>query len=219
MQYILVFLEGMLTFISPCLLPMLPVFIFYFMGGEEGASKKRVLARALCFVLGFTLLFVLMGAFAGGLMRAFVSHTRLVNIIGGAIVVLFGLTFLDIIHIPLFRGMGAAKPAQSPLAALLLGAVFAVSWTPCVGAFLGSALVLASREGSALSGALMLLLYSLGLGLPFILAALLLDRLRSAFDWFKKHGLLISRLSGVLLIALGLLMMTGLLDRLFNALL
>ena len=223
MEYVLVFLEGVITFVSPCLLPMLPIYIGYFMGAgaeddaEDGkAAKRRVLVRALGFVLGFTTLFVLMGAFAGTVGGFFVRHATAVNLVGGAIIILLGLVYLGVLNLPIFRGVKSAWHGGGFFTSLLMGVVFSVGWTPCVGAFLGSALVLASQTGSTIHGAFMLLLYSLGLGIPFVLGAVLIDRLTNVFDWLKKHSSAVSRISGALLIVLGIMMMTGLLGRLLS---
>lgn len=154
MQALITFLEGVLTFISPCVLPMLPVYVLYFAGGENGGRKARTLLRALSFVAGFTLLFV------------------------------------------------------------LLGVVFAVGWSPCTGPFLGSAMMMAATQGQVLGGVALLLAYSLGLGVPFVLCALLIDRLKGAFDWIKRHYGAVNRVCGVFLVLVGVLMMTGWYNRL-----
>ena len=217
MQYALLFLEGIITFVSPCLLPMLPIYVGYFMGAGEGESTKRsVLTRAIGFVLGFTVLFVLMGAFAGTVGSFFVKHSTAVNIVGGLIVTILGLVYMGVLNIPLFKGVKSSWHGGGFWTALLMGIVFSVGWTPCVGAFLGSALVLASQSGSMLKGAVMLLIYSMGLGIPFVLGAVLMEQLKSVFDWFIKHGQLVSAISGGLLIVLGILMMTGLLGKLLG---
>ena len=209
MQYLISFLEGVITFISPCLLPMLPIYLSYFAGGGERARKKTFVG-ALGFVLGFTLVFVTMGALAGTVGSFLHRHQTVVNVVSGVVVILFGLNFLGVFHLNLFRGgKGKAAGNMGFFSALLFGVVFSLGWTPCVGAFLGSALMLASQQGSVLVGTLMLLAYSLGLGIPFMVSALLIDRLKSTFDWIKSHYDIINRVCGLLLIAVGVLMATG----------
>jgi len=219
MQYFISFLEGIITFISPCLLPMLPIYLSYFAGGKE-RTLKRTLLCATGFVLGFTLVFVAMGALAGTVGSFLIRYQKAVNLVSGLIVIFFGLNFLGIIRVNLFRG-NQRQIDTSDLgffSSILFGMVFSVGWTPCVGAFLGSALMLASQQGSVLTGTLMLLCYSAGLGIPFLLSAVLIDRLRSAFNFIKQHYDLINKLCGLLLIAVGLLMATGLLGRLLTVL-
>ena len=219
MQYFISFLEGIITFISPCLLPMLPIYISYFAGGRE-RTLKRTLTCALGFVLGFTTIFVSMGALAGTVGSFLTRYQTVVNVVSGLIVIFFGLSFLGIIKLNLFRG-SQRQMDTSDLnfwSSALFGLIFSVGWTPCVGAFLGSALMLASQQGSVLTGTLMLLCYSAGLGIPFLLSAVLIDRLRSAFDFIKRHYGIINKLCGCLLILVGILMATGLLGRLLTAL-
>jgi len=215
MQYLISFLEGIITFISPCLLPMLPVYVSYFAGGGE-RSAMQTLKAALGFVTGFTLMFMTMGALAGTIGGFLKAHQTAVNIISGLVVVFFGLNFLGIIKLNLFRGGGRSVNTTNMgfFSALVFGVVFSVGWTPCVGAFLGSALMLASQQGQALIGMLMLLAYSLGLGIPFVLSALLIDYLKSAFDWIKRNYGVINNVCGCALVLIGLLMATGLLGRL-----
>ena len=214
MQYIISFLEGVITFISPCLLPMLPVYISYFAGGEEAKTSKTLL-NSLGFVLGFTLVFICMGAFAGTVGAFLQKYTTALNIVTGAVVVFFGISFLGLFELSVFRGVvGSGDMSRGGfLRSVLFGVVFSVGWTPCVGAFLGSALMMASQQGTVAAGVVMLLVYSAGLGLPFVLSALLIDRLRSAFDFIKKHYGVINKICGGLLVAVGILMMTGLLGR------
>jgi len=212
MQYVISFLEGIITFISPCLLPMLPVYISYFAGGGERSAKKT-LTGALGFTLGFTLVFVTMGALAGTLGSFLRRYQLWVNLVGGGIVVLFGLNYLGILQLNLFRGSGFQMKGSGFFPALIFGMVFSVGWTPCVGAFLGSALMLASQQGHVLEGMGMLLCYSLGLGVPFLLSAVLIDRLKSAFDWIKKHYRAVNMVCGGLLVLVGILMATGMLGK------
>ena len=214
MQYIISFLEGIITFISPCLLPMLPIYISYFAGGGD-RSPRRTLTCALGFVLGFTFVFMAMGALAGTVGSLLLRYKTAINLISGGIVVIFGLHYLGILKINLFPG-SQRRVDTSDLgffSAMLFGIVFSIGWTPCVGAFLGSALMLASQQGHVLEGMLMLLAYSLGLGIPFLFSAVLIDSLKSAFDWIKQHYTVINRICGSLLILVGLLMATGLLGR------
>lgn len=214
MQYVILFLEGIITFISPCLLPMLPVYISYFAGGEQVSSGKT-LKNALGFVLGFTTVFVLMGAFAGTVGMVLQKYKTVLNIVTGAVVVFFGLNYMGLFKLNLFRGIGASM-GERPLgffSAFAFGLVFSIGWTPCVGAFLGSALMIASQQGTVLKGILLLLVYSLGLGIPFVLSALLIDKLKGAFSFVKRHYKVINLISGILLVAVGVLMMTGLLGK------
>jgi cytochrome c-type biogenesis protein len=219
--YAVVFLEGIVTFVSPCLLPMLPVYVSYFIGGEPEDGQRHTLRNALGFVLGFTAVFVTMGAFAAGLGRFLVRYRTAADIASGAVVVLLGLQTLGALHIGfLNRGArtGAAPRRAGFLPSLLFGLAFSVGWTPCVGAFLGSALLLASREGTALRGVLMLLLYSLGLGIPFVVGAVLLERLKGMFGWLRRHNNRINRVAGVFLVLTGVLMAFGWLGRLLSLL-
>lgn len=216
MQYIISFLEGIITFISPCLLPMLPIYISYFAGGGE-RNIKKTLKNALGFVLGFTIVFVALGALAGSIGALLKEYQTAVNIVSGIIVIFFGLNFLGVFKFNIFKGRSNKVNTQNMgfFTAMLFGIVFSISWTPCVGAFLGSALMLASQQGHVAEGVIMLLLYSLGLGIPFILSAVLIDYLKSAFNWIKRHYKTINIICGVLLILVGILMATGLIGRLF----
>lgn len=217
MQYLISFLEGVITFISPCLLPMLPIYISYFAGGGE-RTTGRTLKCASGFVLGFTLVFVAMGALAGTVGSFLQRYQMVVNLVCGAIVVLFGLNFLGVLKWNLFGGSKIQTNTANMTfgSALVFGVVFSIGWTPCVGVFLGSALMLASQQGSALVGIGMLLCYSAGLGIPFLISAVLIDQLKNAIGWIKRNYAVINRVCGVLLIAVGVLMATGMLNRLLN---
>lgn len=216
MQYFIAFLEGIITFISPCLLPMLPVYVSYFAGGES--NTKRTFKNAIGFVSGFTCLFVIMGALAGTVGSFLTKYSTIVNVVTGLIVVFFGLNFIGVFKLNLFKGINKSVNTQNLDfgSSVLFGAVFSVGWTPCVGAFLGSALMLASQQGQTLTGVIMLLLYSLGLGIPFVVSALLIEKLKSAFTFIKKNYKIINLVSGLLLVLLGILMMTGLLNKLLT---
>jgi Cytochrome c biogenesis protein len=215
MIYVILFLEGIMTFISPCLLPLLPVYISYFAGGSEEKTVKNTLRNAMGFVLGFTLIFVALGAFAGLAGSFLLRHQMVINIMTGAIVILFGLSYLGVINLRLLNGYHADRKTSISgfFSSVLFGFIFSIAWTPCVGAFLGSALMLASQQGSAWQGILLLLCYSVGLGIPFILSAVLIERLKSTIAFIKKHYKVINMISGIFLIVVGLLMMTGLMGK------
>ncbi len=217
MQYIISFLEGIVTFISPCLLPMIPIYISYFVGGGERTLKKSLIG-ASGFVLGFTIIFVAMGALAGTLGSFLKEYQTAFNIISGVIVIFFGLNFMGLIKLNLFHGVQRQMGMRTPgfFSSLVFGLVFSLGWTPCVGAFLGSALMLASQQGHVLEGMAMLLAYSLGLGIPFILSAALIDQLKSTFNWIKSHYETINLICGGLLVLVGTLMATGTMGWLLN---
>lgn len=210
MQFVITFLEGLISFISPCMLPLLPLYISYFAGGAD--KKHRVFLRALSFIAGFTLVFSLLGLFAGTLGAFLARYRTAVNIISGLIVVVFGLSYLDIIKLPFFKGMQKGRTANSVISAFLFGIIYSVSLTPCIGAFLGSALMLASASGTALRGVMLLVTYSLGLGVPFVISAVLIEKLNSAFAFIKRHYRVINICCGLFLIAVGVLMMFGLMS-------
>jgi cytochrome c-type biogenesis protein len=219
MQYLISFLEGIITFISPCLLPMLPIYISYFAGGGE-RTVQRTLKGVLGFVLGFTLVFVAMGALAGTVGSFLSKYQTLVNILCGGVVVLFGLNYLGVLKWSLFRGSGHDLDTDDMgfFSALVFGVIFSVGWTPCVGVFLGYALMLASQQGSMVQGIVMLLCYSAGLGVPFLISAVLIDQLKGAFNWVKAHYDIINKICGIALILVGIAMATGMLGRLLNLL-
>ena len=207
MQFLVTFLEGIISFISPCMLPMLPVYISYFAAGTD--SKSRVLLRTAAFVLGFTVVFSLLGLFSGTVGVWLRQYRTAVQVVSGGIVILFGLGYLDILRLPFFKGMRQTRSVTGVFSAFLFGIVYSVSLTPCVGAFLGSALMLASTAGTALRGTLLLAVYSLGLGIPFLISSVLLDRLRTSFNFIKAHYRVINRICGILLIGIGVLMCLG----------
>ena len=218
MEYLITFLEGIISFISPCILPMLPIYISYFVGQEE-KNKKKTFINSIGFVVGFTIVFVLLGVFAGSLGIFLKQYKVVVNIIFGSIIVLFGLSFMEIIRLPQIQNKIKWKAKTEHLtffSAMILGLIFAISWTPCVGAFLGSALLMASTAGHVMNGIFMLVCFSLGLGIPFIISALLIEQLKTTFDFIKKHYLVVNRIAGIFLIIIGILMITGYMDLLLK---
>lgn len=219
MQYVISFLEGIITFISPCLLPMLPLYISYFAGGGERSTRKTLLG-ATGFVTGFTIVFVMMGALAGTVGSFLKEYQTAVNVISGLIVIFFGLNFLGVLRLNLFKGFHREVDTVNMgfFSALVFGVIFSIGWTPCVGTFLGSALMLASQQSHTMTGMLMLFAYSLGLGIPFLFSAVLIDYLKTAFDWIKKKYKVINAISGGLLVVMGILMATGTFGRLLSLL-
>jgi cytochrome c-type biogenesis protein len=198
---------------------MLPIYLSYFAGGGARSASKT-LRCALGFVVGFSVVFVAMGALAGSIGSFLSAQRRVVDLLCGAVVVIFGLNYLGVLNLNLFSGSRrqVRKDNMTFLSALVFGLVFALGWTPCVGAFLGSALMLASQQGHTAQGMGMLLAYSLGLGIPFLLSAVLIDSLKGAFGWIKAHYRLINTVCGLLLVAIGLLMMSGWMNRLLAVL-
>lgn len=210
MQYLITFLEGIITFISPCLLPMLPVYVSFFTNGEN--DKKKTLKNSLGFVLGFTVVFIVLGAFAGTFGSFLNRYKTGVNLVTGAIVILFGLNFIGVFRIGFLnrsKKLSYQNEGTGFFASFLFGLVFSIGWTPCVGAFLGSALMLASQRGSVFQGILMLVTYSAGLGIPFVLSSLLIDKSKETFHFIKRNYQTINRISGLFLIVTGVLMMSG----------
>ena len=200
MNILQTFIEGVISFVSPCMLPLLPVYVTYFAAGEAGRGK--VLARAFAFMVGFTTVFVSLGVFAGSLGAALAAHRTAVNIVCGVLVIVFGLGYLGLFRLP-FTGMKSGRTPTSVISAFLFGLIYSVSLTPCVGAFLGAALMLAASEGGALQGAVLLLSYSLGLGVPFVISAVLLGRFRAAFGFIKSRYNIINPICGALLLLFG----------------
>lgn len=219
MQYFVSFLEGIITFISPCLLPMLPIYISYFAGGGERSTKKT-LTNAFGFVLGFTMVFMAMGALAGTLGSFLIRYQTAVYLVCGIIVIFFGLNFLGVLNIQLFKGMRGSANTEDLgfFSSLIFGVIFSIGWTPCVGVFLGSALMLASTQAHMMKGIVMLLCYSLGLGIPFVLSAVLIDKMKGAFDFIKKNYRIVNLVCGIFLIVVGVLMATGLFGKLLSLL-
>jgi cytochrome c-type biogenesis protein len=213
MEYPIAFLEGIATIISPCILPLLPLYLAYFAGNDEEGSTAKVARNALGFIIGFTILFVLMGVLAGAAGSFLVRYRTVVNIVLGGIVILFGLNFLGLIRFtPSRKTMTAAKVNNLGFfSSIVFGMVFALGWTPCVTAFLGSALLMASQQGSMMKGALLLLIYSVGLGVPLMACALVMNKIKGAIGFIKTHYDIINKVCGGLLVILGVLMAAGIL--------
>jgi cytochrome c-type biogenesis protein len=213
MDYLLLFLEGIITFISPCLLPMIPIYISYLAGQGNEEKRTSTVINSVGFVLGFTVVFVLLGAFAGTAGSFLKEYGTIINIICGIIVILFGLNFMGVIRIPLLNTNRQLEMKEFKAgfgSSVLFGMIFSIGWTPCVGAFLGSALMLAASSQNVTKAVIMLLCFSAGLGVPFIFSALLIDKLKTAFDFIKRNYQVINIISGSILVIVGILMATGL---------
>lgn len=204
MECIITFIEGIASFISPCVLPVIPVYISYF--ATENKSTKKGIINSLGFVSGFTIIFILLGIFAGTFGKLVHSYSSYINIILGAFLLLIGLNYIGLIKIKFLnitKGIKGDTKDLTFITSILFGMIFSLSWTPCVGAFLSSALILASTTGSILKGGILLFIYSLGLGLPFIITTLFLEKIKTTFDFIKKNYNIINKISGSILILYG----------------
>lgn len=219
---LLVFIEGLLAFISPCILPMLPVYLLYLSGTgsevmatkseSEKGGRRRLFLNALFFVIGFTLVFILLGMTSTSIGQLLSGHRVILEKVSGAIILLFGIHLTGIIQIPWLNQehrIPVLTKGSREIRSLLLGIAFSLGWTPCLGPFLGSALLLSGQANTLWEGVLLLLVFSLGIAIPFLLTSLLFEELTGLFTWFKKHLRAIRILSGVLLIVMGFLMLLG----------
>ncbi|MBX3142811.1 MAG: cytochrome c biogenesis protein CcdA [Trueperaceae bacterium] len=212
----LAFLAGVLSFLSPCVLPLVPSYLA-FVGGSADAKRAVLIRNSLFFILGFSLVFIALGASASALGAALRSNLTLLTTFGGMLVIAMGLVMLGVIKVPwVYRD---ARPqyrgeSRTPWGAMLLGMAFAAGWTPCIGPILGAILTLAGAGGTLAHGVGLLAVYALGLGVPFLLAALLLEPFMRFSQRFRRYLPLVERGSGVLLVVAGLLMLTGTFTRL-----
>jgi cytochrome c-type biogenesis protein len=211
---------GVLSFISPCVLPLLPAYLSFITGlsaeqlgsARDAGTRARILGQSLAFVAGLAIVFTLLGASASLIGRLLLVNLDLVGQVAGLLVIAFGLHMAGVLRIPLLeRRAGAEVVARpgGPVRALLLGAAFAAGWTPCVGPFLASLLTLASQERTVGSGTLLLFAYALGLGLPFVLAGLAMERALRVMRALRPYLHRIEVASGALLVGMGLLLFTG----------
>lgn len=206
MEYLLTFLEGIASFISPCLLPMLPVYITYFIG-EEHENTKKAFINSLGFVTGFTIIFLLLSIFASSIGGILVSNMKYIKILFGVVIILFGLNYMEILKIKFLNKTNKNNMNTRNLnfwKAVLFGMLFSISWTPCIGTFLSSALLLVAKQQDIAKGILMMLIYSLGLGIPFIISAVLIEKLKTVFQYIKNHYGIIKKVSGIILIIAGI---------------
>ncbi|MBA1334788.1 MAG: DsbD domain-containing protein [Firmicutes bacterium] len=216
---IIVFIEGMATFLSPCILPLLPIYISYITGYsmeelEEGgwARKSYALYNAVFFVLGFSVVFILMGLSASAIGRYLAINRVLMRRISGIMIIAMGLFISGVLRIPFleadkrfrFKGLGGKG-----ITSFIMGAAFGFGWTPCVGPILGSVLMLAGASATIDKGVTLLAVYSLGLGVPFLLSAAVIDRFAKGLDLISPYLSKIKLVSGILLIIMGIMVFAG----------
>ena len=223
----LALVAGVVSFTSPCTLPLLPGYVSYVSGlsGESGPSgatpeggglaapaRRRVLLGSLLFLIGFSAVFTALGATSSALGLLLVQNLQTINVVGGAFIVLMGLATTGLLRLPVLHRQvrtDLGRWSRGPGGALPLGAAFAFGWTPCVGPVLASILATAAGTATIARGALLLLAYSLGLGLPFLLVARGIVRGRGRSQWLRRNARRIEIVGGVLLIGMGVAMMTG----------
>lgn len=218
------FLVGLLSFVSPCCLPLVPGYLSYVAGlsatGDVAAAalRRRMVTGALLFVLGFSVVFVAGGSLFGGVGTLLAVHQQAIERVLGAATMLFGLSFIGVLA-PLQRELRLRRrPPTGLVGAPLLGAVFGIGWTPCIGPTLAVVLTLASQQGSAGRGAVLSLAYSLGLGLPFVLVGWGIGWLTGALDFLRRHARWVPRAGGTFMVALGALLVSGVWDHWMNLL-
>ena len=209
------FTAGVLSFLSPCVLPLIPSYVSFITGlslEDIQRSRRTTLIHSLLFVAGFTLVFLVLGATATLLGQLLIRHRDWVGRIGGVLVIVLGLYLLGVFNIGAFARERRVYIANKPLGyagTMLVGMAFAAGWTPCIGPILGGVLTYTASSADLNRGLVLLLAYSLGLAVPFLLAALMIDRFMELFQRYRGALVWMSRASGVLLIAVGLLMITG----------
>lgn len=209
---------GVLSFLSPCVLPIVPPYLAY-MGGismqeftATGRTQRRAVLPALFFVMGLSTVFLLLGFTASTMGNLFLRNAELFGQIAGVVVIVFGLHFLGVFRIPLLMRearVDAGDQGGSALGAYVLGLAFAFGWTPCIGPVLGMILTMAAAEATVARGTVLLGVYALGLGVPFLLAAIFVQRSMALMQKLKKHMAMIEKVMGALLLAVGIALVTG----------
>jgi len=208
---------GVLSFLSPCVLPIVPPYLAY-MGGismgemRQGQARNRIMLPALFFVMGLSTVFLFLGFTASVFGMFFLENQALLAKISGVVVIVLGLHFLGVFRIPMLdreARMDAGDRGGSAFGAYLLGLAFAFGWTPCIGPQLGAILSLAANEASLTRGTTLLGIYAIGLGLPFLLAAMFIERAMGVMNRLKRHMKMIERAMGLLLVVVGIALLTG----------
>lgn len=213
------FIAGLVSFLSPCVLPLVPGYVSLISGAsveelQAGDRKlmKTVMLHSVMFILGFTLVFMTLGAAASGVGQLANNYKRYLTWIGGIIIIIFGIHLTGLLKIKALyadKRLHSIKGGKSPIGAFLVGFAFAFGWTPCIGPILGGILLLASDSATLAKGILLLFVYSAGLAVPFLLTSLLLDRFLGFYGRFRRHLHAVEVFSGVLLIAIGGLILAG----------
>lgn len=214
--FLFAFGGGLVSFLSPCTLPLLPGYLSYISGLgadeiEASAHRAKLVGAAILFVLGFSLVFVSIGATASYIGAAVLPHRPILTKIAGVFIIAMALVMMGALRIPLlYQERRFHLPHEfGPWGAFPLGMAFAFGWSPCIGPVLGSIYVAAATEGSAQRGAVLLFIYALGLGLPFLLVALFAERIFSSLTWFKAHFQAINVSGGAILMAMGVFLFLG----------
>mgnify|MGYP005991387769 CR=1 FL=1 len=215
---IIALVAGVISFLSPCVLPIVPPYLAYMSGvslndmSSGGEARKRAVIAALFFVLGLSTVFLILGFTASAFGAFFLENQVLFAQISGVVIIVFGLHFIGLFRIPFLdqeARLDAGDKGGSSFGAYVLGLAFAFGWTPCIGPQLGAILSLAASEGSVSKGTLLLGIYAIGLGLPFLLAAMFITRAMGVMNRIKPHVKLVERIMGGLLVLVGLAMVTG----------
>jgi len=220
----LAFTAGLLSFLSPCVLPLVPSYVTFVTGlslEDAQHSRRTALVHALLFVLGFTLIFLAFGATATLLGRLLLAYRAWITRIGGALVLVFGLYLLGVIRVGAFTRERRVHLADKPLGYLgtvLVGLAFGAGWSPCLGPILASILTYTATQAELTRGLVLLGAYSMGLAVPFVLAAVALERFLASFARLRRHLHAVSLVAGALLVVIGLLMLTDYFGALFGAL-
>lgn len=209
-------LAGVLSFLSPCVLPIVPPYLAFMAGSSvEEMSKgrdRKVIAMAAFFVMGLSTVFIFLGFAASAFGQVFLQYQTQMGMVAGAVIILFGLHFLGLLKIPfLYREarFDAGDQSGSLFGAYILGLAFAFGWTPCIGPVLGTILSLAAQEGSIERGVIMMAFYAMGLGLPFMLAAIFMRKFLGVMTSLRKHMGMIEKVMGVMLVVVGVMLLTG----------
>lgn len=205
MEFLFTFLEGIASFISPCVLPMLPIYISYF-AGKEDSKTSRALLNSIGFVIGNTIIFILFAIIASYAGALALEIQKYIKILFGVVIIILGLNYMGILKIKFLNKENRIKKKIDDFTffkTILFGMMFSISWTPCIGSFLGSALLLIANKQNILQGILLMLVYSIGFGIPFIISAVLIEKLKNFYNLIKKNYKIIKIISGVLLIVMG----------------